>query len=169
MSSLGYRDILLREGIHPPITLRVNGAAEVFPGYAVTCTGHTYPDCGKPDAIRESVIGVAGLLENQDIGVVYADDAEIPVYLCGSGAMVKMYHAKNGGSVVAGDLMVAQAEDDTGFVEPLTKAMGDAIAALEVATVVATQITHIFSLVGRALETHASTGTTTPIKVILSV
>ncbi len=169
MESLGYRDILVRDGIHPPITMRVNGASEVFPGFPVTVQGHTYPDCAKLDGIGDSCLGVAGLLENQIIGNTYADDAEIPVYECGSGAKVRMYHDLAGGSIIAGDILVAQAVDDSGHVEPLAKALNDFIADGSAGTILATQIKHFFSLVGRAMETHASTGTTTPIKVLLSI
>ncbi len=169
MASLGYHDILVRDGTHAPITLRVNGATEVFPGFPVTCTGHTYPDCAKLDGIGDSCIGVAGLLENQIIGNTYADDEEIPVYETGSGAKVRMYHALDGGSVVAGDILVAQAVDNSGHVEPLAKALNDFIADGSAGTILATQIKHFFSMVGRAMETHASTGTVTPIKVLLSI
>ena len=172
MASLGFYDILVREGIHPPITLRVNGATEVFPGFPVTTQGHTYPDCAKLDGIGDSCIGVAGLLENQAIGATYADDEEIPVYECGSGAKVRMYHDLAGGSIVAGDILVAQAVDDSGHVEPLAKAINDFIAdgtGGTGGTILATQIKHFFSLVGRAMETSASTGTTVPIKVLLSI
>ncbi len=168
MSSLGFGDILVRDGTHPPITLRVNGATEVYPGYPVTSQGHTYPDCAKPDATGDSVVGVAGLLEDQNINTVYADDAEIPVYETGSGAKVRMYHALDGGSIVAGEILVAQAVDDSGHVETLRKAM-DGLVADYTSTLLATTITHIFSIVGRAMETHASSGTVTPIKVLLSI
>ena len=168
MASLGYYDILEREGFHPPVTLRVNGA-DVFPGMPVTSQGETHPDVCLPDGVGDSVCGVTGLLENQDIGTVYADNSEVPVYLTGHGAIVKMYHALNGGSVVFGDIMVAQTLEALGFVEPLAKAIDRICVADYTSTVLATTIKHVFSLVGRAMETHASTGTTTPIKVCLSI
>jgi len=170
MSSLGYREILVREGIHPPITMRANGA-ETFPGYPVTVDGHTYPDVGKPDGIGDPILGVAGLEPNQDIDTVYADNAEFPVYLCGSGAIVRMYHGLDDGSILAGEILVASAVDDDGHVRPLSKAIADIVGAAEtaLATILVTQIQSLYSIVGRALETHASSGTTTPIKVILSV
>ena len=171
MASLGFYDILVREGFHPPETLRVNGAAEVYPGFVVTSEGHTSPDMAKPDAIGDSCTGVAGLLENQDIGTVYADNAEIPVYLTGCGAIVRCYHGKDDGAVVKGDILVASSVDDDGHVRTLKKAWADLLAATETtqATVLATQIKAIFSLLGRAMETQASTGTTVPIKVLLSL
>jgi len=168
MSSLGYRDILVREGIHPPITMRANGA-ETFPGYPVTVDGHTYPDVGKPDGIGDPILGVAGLEPNQDIDTAYADNAEFPVYLCGSGAIVRMYHGLDDGSILAGEILVASAVDDDGHVRPLSKALADFVADGSAGTILATQIQSLYSIVGRALETHASSGTTTPIKVILSV
>lgn len=168
MKSLGWYDILVREGIHPPVTMREDGG-EVFPGYPVTVEGHTYPDVAKLDALGDPVFGVAGLLENQDIGTVYANNDEIPVYLCGSGAIVRMYHSLNGGSIIAGDILVAQAVEDAGHVEPLKKALADFITDGSAGTILATQIKTFFSLLGRAMETHASTGTTTPIKVLLSI
>jgi len=168
LSSLGIHDILVREGIHPPITLRENGG-EVYPGYPVTVEGHTYPDSAKLDGIGDPVAGVAGLNANQDIDTVYADNSEYPVYITGSGAIVWVYHSLKGGSVQVGDLLVAQAVDDTGHVETLEKALTDFIADGSAGTILATQIKHVFSLLGRALETHASSGTTTPIKCILSI
>jgi len=170
MSSLGYRDILVREGVHPPVTMTENGG-EVFPGMPVTCAGETWDDVCLPDGAGDSVFGVAGLKENQDIDTVYTDDDEIPIYLCGSAAIVRMYHAANGGSIVAGDILVAQTIEAAGHVEPLAKALEDTVAAGDatMATIWATQVLHVFSLLGRAVETHASSGTTTPIKVILSV
>jgi len=171
LSSLGHRDILVREGIHPPETLRVDGAAEVYPGFALTSEGHTFPDVAKPDAAGDSVTGVAGLLENQDIDTVYADDAEIPVYLCGSGAIVWCYHGLNDGSIVKGDILCASAGNDTGYVRPFSKALHDVVDAGSAGgpTVLATQILCLFTLMGRAMETHASTGTTVTIKVLLSI
>lgn len=160
--------ILVKEGTHPPITLRCNGA-EVFPGMPVTRNGHTYPDCALPDAIGESVVGVAGLLDNQDIDTVYSDNTEIPVYECGGGAIVRMYHAANGGSVVHGDIMVSQTIEAAGHVETLAKALTDFTAGGDTLTMIATQIKNFFSIVGRAAETHASVGTVTPIKVLLSI
>ena len=168
MASLGYYDILVREGIHPPVTMREDGG-EVFPGMPVTLTGETFPDVCLPDGVGDSVFGVAGLLENQDIGTVYTDNDEIPVYLCGGGAIVRMYHAANGGSIVAGDILVAQTLEHVGYVEPLAKAIDRIFVADYTSTVLATTIQHVLSLVGRAMETHASVGTVTPIKVLLSI
>lgn len=159
--------ILVKEGIHPPVTMIVNGA-EVFPGMPVTCQGETWPDVALPDAALDSVFGVAGLLENQDIGDVYTDNDEIPVHQCGAGAIVRMYHAGNGGSIVAGDILIAQGVEATGYVEPLSKGF-DVIVADYESTVMATAITHLYAIVGRAMETHASSGTVTPIKVLLSI
>lgn len=167
MSSLGYRDILVREGMHPPVTMRINGA-DVFPGMPVTSQGETYPDVCLPDGVGDSVCGVTGLLENQDIDTVYSDNDEVPVYLTGHGAIVKMYHSATGGSIVFGEILVADPVAAVGYVETLRKSM-DALAADYTSTLLATTITYIFSMVGRAMETHASSGTVTPIKVCLSI
>lgn len=168
ISTLGYHDILIREGIHPPVTMRAQGA-ETFPGMPVTLDGNTWPDVELPDALGESVFGVAGLSPNDDIDTVYADDEEFPVYLCGSGAIVVMYHAANGGDVVAGDILVAQSLEAAGYVETLQKAIEDFVADGSAGTILATQIVHFESIVGRAMETHASSGTVTPIRVLLSI
>lgn len=167
MSELGWYDILVREGIHPPVTMRENGG-EVFPGMAVTCEGETFPDVCLPDAVGDSVAGCAGLLENQDIDTVYATDEEIPVYTTGSGAIVRMFHAANGGSCVLGQIMIAQTVEAAGYIETLDKGLEALVDDYE-STLLVTVITNIFSLLGRAQETHASTGTVTPIKVILSI
>jgi hypothetical protein len=163
--------ILVKEGIHPPVTMIDNGGA-VFPGYAVTCTGETWPDVSKANALGDNVYGVAGLLENQDIGTVYTTDAKIPVYTTGSGAIVRMYHGLSSGDVYAGDIMCANCTDGGGHVEPLHHAIKDFIAAAAggiSVTMLGTQIKTFFSIVGRAAETLASSGTTTPIKIQLSV
>lgn len=169
MNTYSY-SILVKEGIHPPVTMREDGG-EVFPGMPVTCTGETFPDVCLPDGAGDSVFGVAGLLENQDIGTVYTDNDEIPVYVCGHGAIVRMYHAANGGSIVAGDIIVAQTIEAAGHVEPLSKALEDTATAgdTDMATIWATQVIHLYSILGRAMETHASSGAVTPIKVSLSV
>lgn len=169
MSSLGYRDILVREGIHPPVTMIDNGGA-VFPGYVVTGTADTYPDVSKADAIANNAFGVAGLLENQDIDTVYATDTEIPIYLCGSGAIVKCYHGPSSGAVKYGDILVANTTDGGGQVEPLHHALKDFInSGQSGGTILATQIQYLFGLVGRAMETVASSGATVPIQVLLSI
>ena len=170
LSSLGIRDILIREGIHPPVTMRDNGGA-VFPGYVVTGTADTYPDVSKADALADNAFGVAGLLENQDIDTVYTDNEEIPVYLCGSGAIVYCYHSPSGGAIKYGDILVAKTTVGGGHVQVISQAIKDSIAAGDTnfGTVFATQITNLYSLVGRAMETSASSGTTVPIKVLLSI
>jgi hypothetical protein len=167
MNTYSY-SILVQEGFHPPETHRANGE-EIFPGYPVTEEGHTWPDCGCPDGLGDPIIGVAGLLENQDIGTVYANDAEFPVYRTGSGAIVRMYHGLDDGSIRNGEILVASCADDDGHVRPLKKALQDFITDGSAGTILATQIQALFSIVGRAMEAHASSGTTTPIKVLLSI
>ena len=168
-SAQGIRDILIREGMHPPYTQIVNSAV-VYPGLCLTATGETAPDVSVADAIADNVVGVAGLLENQDIQTLYANNDEIPVYRTGHGAILWVIHAANGGSVVDGDIMVCQTVEALGHVEPLHKALAAFIAAAgEGATILSTVITHLFSIVGRAQETHATTGTAAPLKIILSV
>jgi len=169
LSSLGIRDILVREGIHPPETMRDNGGA-IFPGYVVTGTADTYPDVSKADSSGDNAFGVAGLFENQDIDTVYTDNDEIPIYRCGSGAIVWCYHSLKGGSIKHGDILVANTLDGGGHVEVLSQSFKDALAlSTTIGTVFATQFINLYSLVGRAMETHASSGTTTPIKVLLSL
>ena len=170
MSSKGYRDILVREGFHPPVTMIENGGV-IFPGYVVTTEGETYPDVAKPDAKGDTATGVAGLKENQDIDTVYADNSEIPIYLCGSGAIVKCYFSLNGGDCTMGEILVSQGLEDTGHVESWANAIKDSIAAGHDAftSVWLTQVVSLYALVGRAMETVASTGTTVPIKVLLSI
>ena len=168
MKSKGYYDILEREGMHPPVTMRINGA-DVFPGMPVTVNGETWPDVCLPDAVGEEVLGVTGLLENQDIGTVYADNSEVPVYFTGHGAIVRMYASATSGTYIyAGELLVADGPGAIGYVQTLRKAI-DALAADYTSTLMATTIKHVFSILGRAQETHASSGTVDPIRVLLSV
>lgn len=161
--------ILVKEGIHPPVTMREDGG-EVFPGHCVTCQGETWPDVCLPDGTGDSVFGIAGLLENQDIGTVYTDNDEIPVYTTGSGAIVRGYYdGDSGGSCVAGEILVTSARAAAGTVRSLKKSLEDFVADGSAGTILATQILNLYGLVGRAMETFASTGTTTPIKILLSI
>jgi len=151
------------------MTLRAGGA-EIFPGHCVTSTGNTWPDVMLPDAISDSCMGIAGVPDGADIDTVIADNAEFEVYLTGSGAIVYGYHkgATGGGSIVAGDILCAHGEAATGLLVPLSKALATVVAD-HTSTVLATVITKLFALVGRALETHASAAGNTPIQVRLSI
>jgi len=167
----GYtRKIVVHETPTARVTMIENGG-EVFPGMPVTCTGETWPDVALPDAISDSVFGVAGVPPGCDVDTVIADNKEIPVYRTGSGAIVYMYHkgTPSGGSIVAGDILVACGVEDTGFVAPLAKQIDAITTADYTSTVLATTITFLFSIVGRAMETHASAANNTPIQVMLSI
>ena len=171
MSEKGYRDILVREGFHPPVTMIENGGA-IFPGYVVTSEGETFPDVAQPDLKGDTALGIAGLLENQDIDTVYTDNSEIPVYLCGCGAIVKCYLAPNGGAPTFGEIMVSQGLEALGYVETWETAIKDAIddgTGGTGGTIWLTQVTSLYALVGRAMETLASTGKTAPLKILLSI
>jgi len=170
MAEKGYRDILIREGFHPPVTMRENGGV-VFPGYVVTSEGETYPDVALPDVKGDTALGIAGLLENQDIDTIYATDDEIPIYLCGCGAIVKCYLAPNGGAPTFGEIMVSQGFEDNGYVETWETAIKDSIAAGHAAftSVWLTQVVSLYALVGRAMETFASTGKSEPLSILLSI
>lgn len=149
-------------------TMRANGA-EIFPGHAVTCTGETWPDVCLPDAISDSCFGIAGVPEGGDIDIVIADNDEFRVYLTGSGAIVYGFHkGASGGDIVAGDILVADGTSANGLLIPLNDAIQDVVAD-HTSTVLATVITKLFALVGRAMETHASATANTPIQVRLSV
>lgn len=167
----GYtRRILVAKGVAGgEVTMRAGGA-EVYPGHVVTCTGNTWPDVMLPDAITDSAFGIAGLNASQDIDTVYADNAEFPVYLCGSGAIVYGYHKgdPNSGNIVAGDILVAYGVTATGSVFPLSSALQD-ITGDTTNTVLSTVIKKILAIVGRAMETQASAAAAVPIKIMLSI
>ncbi len=150
-------------------TMRAN-VAETFPGCTVTSTGQTWPDVGLPDAISDSVFGIAGVPQGADVDTVIADNAEFPVFLTGGGAIVYGFHqgTPGGGSIVAGDILVAEGQAATGHVRPLSKAFEN-LTADYTSTVLATVITKLFALVGRAMETHASAANNVPIQIRLSV
>ena len=150
------------------VTMRANGA-EIYPGQCVTCTGETWPDVCLLDAISDSCFGIAGVPPGCDVDTVIANNDEFPVYLTGSGAIVYGFHlGATGGSIVAGDILVADGTSANGKVIPLTDALQD-VGADHTSTVLATAITKLFALVGRAMETHASAGDHTPIQIRLSV
>jgi len=147
-----------------------NGGA-IYPGFCVTCTGETWPDVAKPDAISDNVFGIAGVPPGADVDTVIANNVEFPVYRTGSGAIVYCYHkgTASGGAVEAGDILVSCGLEDTGFVAALAKQIYAITAADYTSTVLATTITFLFALVGRAMETHASAADNTPIQVMLSI
>ena len=150
-------------------TMRANGA-EIYPGHAVTCQGETWPDVCLPDAISDSCFGIAGVPEGGDVDTVIADNDEFRVYLTGGGAIVYGFHqgAAGGGSIVAGEILISMGDSATGLLRPLRKGLAS-LAADYTSTVLATAITKLFALVGRAQETHASATANTPIQVRLSV
>ncbi len=164
--------ILVKDGFHPPVMMTENGGA-AFPGFPLTTTGETYPDVSVADALGDNVVGVAGLIENADIGTVYATDTEIPVYRTGHGAQIRMYHdGDSGGEVRDGDIMCAATVTGLGHVRTLKKSLEDFIAAAAggiSVTMLGTQIQHFFSILGRSMETIASTGTSVPIIISLSI
>ena len=167
----GYtRKIVVHETPTARVTMIENGGA-LFPGMTCTCTGETWPDVAKPDAIGDSVFGIVGVPPGKDVDTVIPDNTEIPVYRTGSGAIVYCYHkgTPSGGSVEAGDILVSCGLEDTGFVAPLKKQIDAITVADYTSTVLATTITILFSIVGRAMETHASAANNTPIQVMLSI
>jgi hypothetical protein len=167
----GYtRTIVVHETPTARVSMIENGGA-LFPGMTCTCTGETWPDIAKPDAISDSVFGIVGVPPGKDVDTVIADNTEVPVFRTGSGAIVYAYHkgTPSGGSVVAGDIMVACGLEDTGFIAPLAKQLDAITAADYTSTVLATTITILYSIVGRACETHASAANNVPIQIMLSV
>jgi hypothetical protein len=150
------------------MSLRANGA-EIYPGHCVTGIGETFPDVALPDAISDSCVGIAGVPKGGDVDTVIADNDEFPVYLTGSGAIVYGFHkGTSGGNVVIGDILVADGTGANGLVIPLNDALQDVVAD-HTSTVLATVITKLFALVGRAMETHASATNNVPIQIRLSV
>ncbi len=168
----GYtKQIVVQHGHIGPVTRRVNGSLVLYPGLCVTATGQTFPDVILPATTASSVVGIAGCNANQDIDTAYADNAEFPVFLCGSGAIVYGMHkgTPGGGSIVEGDILCAHGAAAAGQVVPLANAIKDALVADPTNTVLATALDKLFAIVGRAAETQASATNTVPIKVLLSV
>jgi len=166
----GYtRKICVSDTQNARVTMIANGA-EVYPGHCVTCQGETWPDVALPDAISDSVFGIAGVPPGADIDTVIGDNVEFTVYRCGSGAIVYGFHkgAAKGGSVVAGEIVCAYGAAANGAVIAANKIMAAAIAGAT-ASVIATAVTKFYAMVGRAMETHASNTATQPIQIMLSV
>ena len=165
----GYtRKIVVFEPPGSKKTMIANGA-ETYPGNAVTAEGETWPDFALPDAIGDSCFGIAGVPPGCDVDTVIGDNVETPIYLTGSGAIVYAYHkgAAGGGDVVIGDIMCSST-GATGKLIPLHKALA-ALVTEDTVTVLATSITRLYTLVGRAMETHTSVTTHVPIQVRLSI
>ncbi len=167
----GYtRQIVVVHGHHGPVTRRMNQAT-AYPGLVVTAAAQTYPDIVMPTAAANSALGILGCNPNADIDTAYADNTEVPVYLCGSGAIVYGMHkgTGGGGDIVEGDILCAHGIGAAGQVVPLANALKDALVTDATNTVIASALDHLFAIVGRAAETQASATNTVPIKVLLSV
>ena len=103
-------------------TARVNGSSELRPGYVCTSTGGGAGtvDVAKPDAADDNVFGVVECNPDQDMDTNYDDDKEVTVYLRGGGHVVWCFAKANVGAFKAGDVVVADAATDNGFVIPFT-------------------------------------------------
>ena len=163
------RSILVEKGALATVD-RVENGGEVYPGSCVTMEGETWPDVALPDAISDSAYGIAGLLPNHDIDTIYTDNDVIPIHRCGSGDVVMGHHkgTGGGGSIVAGDILIAYGNTANGYVRPLSKALASIIAD-HTSTVLATAITQLLAIMGRAMETHASAANDVPIEILLSI
>ena len=166
----GYtRKIIVAETDLSRVTMIANGA-EIYPGHCVTTQGETWPDVALPDAISDSVFGIAGVPPGADVDTVIANNKSFPVFRCGSGAIVYGYHkgAAKGGDVTAGEIVCAYGAAANGAVIAANKILTASIAAAT-CTVIASAAQKFYAMVGRAMETHASITTTTPIQIMLSV
>lgn len=115
--------ILVHEGFPwGKLDMRVAGAAELYPGYVCTTTGNTSlsVDVSKPDALGDNALGVVGTPLGCDLDTVLADNKEVPVYMVGSGSIVYCYAKASCGALKAGDIVIADAATDNGFVIPWT-------------------------------------------------
>lgn len=101
---------------------RVAGSSELRPGYVCTTTGNTSgtADCSKPDAADDNVWGVVMCNPNQDINEDYDDNDEFSVALRGGGHIVKCYAKADCGDLKKGDVVIADAASDNGYVIPYT-------------------------------------------------
>ena len=74
----------------------------VKPGHIVTQTGGAQKTVCWPDAAGDVSTGIAGCLPGHDVDTAYTAGDTIPVYMCGSGAVVWVRERSNGGAMVAG-------------------------------------------------------------------
>ena len=108
-------------------TAVVNGASEVYPGHIVTSTGHTAPDCVRPDVASDVTLGVA--LDGKGISIdastkleidtYFPDNEPIEVARPGSKLICWVYVDDDEGAAVAGTPVYNTAAGDDGFVQVL--------------------------------------------------
>ena len=108
-------------------TYVINGASESFPGHALTQTGHTFPDVGRPDADADVFAGVAitdsgASIDGSsklEIDTYDPDNEPIEVARPGSHLVCWMYVDDDEGALVLNTAVYHTGTDDDGFIEKL--------------------------------------------------
>lgn len=142
--------------LHNPkqiFTMLVNGAAELYPGWACTCDGETADtrDIAKPSALGHSTFGIVLCPDNHDIDTVLDDDQCVQVSRTGSGNVVKAV-AKLNYSAKMGDRMSNTGAANDGYLIPTVEILAGS----------ATLFTHILQHAGVAYHDYASLGSQQP-------
>ena len=79
----------------------------VKPGHLVTATGEAAAAAvAWPDLANDTTVGVVGCAPGHDIDTAYAVGDMMPVYMCGSGAVVWVRLKASVAALVAGDLLM---------------------------------------------------------------
>jgi len=79
-----------------------NSTDAVKPGHLVTTTGEAQKAVAWPDLAGDVTLGVVGCASGHDIDTAYAVGDMMPVYACGSGAVVWVRYRTSAGAAVAG-------------------------------------------------------------------
>jgi hypothetical protein len=99
------RDILIANGSGNFIKTFNNSTDAVCPGHIVTAVGETQKNVCWPDGANDTCVGVVGCAPGHDIDTAYSTGDMMPVYMCGSGAVVWVRLKTSAGAAVAGTLL----------------------------------------------------------------
>jgi hypothetical protein len=143
------RDILIAPGAGNYVQTFNNSTDAVKPGHIVTTTGETQKNVAWPDGANDISTGVVGCAPGHDIDTAYSTGDMMPVYMCGSGAVVWVRYVTSGGALTAGALI-----DNSG-------ATADGLAVLGTEG--------LYENLGRITHFHADVAAEQWIKVRLSI
>lgn len=127
-----------------------NSTDAVKPGHIVTTDGETQKNVAWPDGADDISTGVVGCSAGHDIDTAYSTGDMMPVYMCGSAAVVWVRLKTSAGAASAGELLGN---------DGATAANGLAILGTE----------GTYELLGRITHFHADVAAEQWVKVRLSV
>lgn len=143
------RDILISNGAGQFVSTFNNSTDAVKPGHVVTTLGEAQKNVAWADAANDQPLGVVGCAPGHDVDTAYSVGDMMPIYMCGSAAVVWSRFKTSGGALSAGELVML----DSGTANGLT------VAGTE----------GLYEVCGRITHFHADIASEQWIKLRLSV